>query len=545
MMKRICLITCVLLFSLLNYAQEIRPTKNIILMIADGTSQSVLTASRWTKIYRNAGNKLNIDPWLCGTVSTFSSNAPIGDSAPTTSCYMTGIAAQASNISIYPVADPANDLIRLNPDSAYQPLVTILEAMQKEQNKAAGLVVTCEFPHATPADCASHFYNRSDYKVLAPQMAYNNLEVMFGGGNDYVTEDMKQHFSNTGTTYIKDDKDALMKFNGERVWALFGQREIPYDLDRDTMNVPSLAQMTSKALEVLNKNKKGFFLMVEGSKIDYAAHANDPAGIISEYLAFDEAIGKAIDFARKDKNTTVVVLADHGNSGFSIGRNGMSKSYTKMTLEDLFGTFSKYKRTTVGLEKILLSTKPDSLKQVFKIYTGIDLTEDELNSLKGANNYKVDNYMNAANVQNLAYFITKIMNSHSNFGFTSSGHTGEDVFLAVYHPKNHRPTGNIRNNEVNNYLFKAAGLKTSLKEQANEFYSKHTDVFAGMEYRIENQQDKPIKLIVKYESGVLEIPAFSSVGKFNEKPFDIGSVVVYIDKNNTFYLPKNLRKRFK
>ena len=134
-MIRKTILFCVL-FSVFtaSFAGEVRPTKNVILMISDGTSLSVLSASRWLKTYRNEGNKLNIDPWLCGTVTTFSSNAPIGDSAPTTSCYMTGITGQDSNISVYPVADPANDLIRLNPDSAYQPLATLLEAMQIEQN---------------------------------------------------------------------------------------------------------------------------------------------------------------------------------------------------------------------------------------------------------------------------------------------------------------------------------------------------------------------------------------------------------------------------
>ena len=95
------------------------------------------------------------------------------------------------------------------------------QAMQIEQKKSAGLVVSCEFPHATPADCASHYYNRNDYKVLAPQMAYNNLEVMFGGGTDFVTDDMKKHFQNTGTTYIQNDKNAVLNFTGNRIWGLF------------------------------------------------------------------------------------------------------------------------------------------------------------------------------------------------------------------------------------------------------------------------------------------------------------------------------------
>ncbi|MGC3977669.1 MAG: alkaline phosphatase [Paludibacteraceae bacterium] len=292
----------------LSSQQQVKPVKNIILMIPDGTSIDVLSASRWLKVYRNEGDKLNVDPYICGTVTTFSSNAPIGDSAPTTSCYMNGFPEQASNVSMYPIVDSENDLVPLNSEMTYQPLTTLLEAMQWEQKKSSGLVVTCEFPHATPADCASHYYNRNNYDAIAPQMVYNNLSVMFGGGTGIITNDMKKHLSQTNVTYLENDKNGLLNFDGNKLWALFGERELPYDLDRDTTKIPSLAQMTRKAISILNKNKNGFFLMVEGSKVDWAAHANDPIGIMTEFLAFDKAVGEAIDFAKRDGNTLVVIL---------------------------------------------------------------------------------------------------------------------------------------------------------------------------------------------------------------------------------------------
>jgi alkaline phosphatase len=514
-------------------------------MIPDGTSLSVLSASRWLKTYRNEGTTLNIDPYLCGTVTTFSSNAPIGDSAPTTSCYMTGITEQAGNVAIYPVSDPGNDLIKLNPDSAYQPLATILEAMQIEQKKAAGLVVTCEFPHATPADCSAHSFSRNDYNVIAPQMVYNNLEVMFGGGNSIITDDMKQHLKNTGTALIQNDKQALLNYNGDKVWALFGENEMSYDLDRDTTVEPSLAQMTTKALEVLQKNDNGFFLMVEGSKVDWAAHANDPIGIMTEFIAFDKAVGIVMDYAQRRGNTTVIVLPDHGNSGFSIGRNNLKKNYTKMTLEDLFGTVSNYQHTAEGLETILQSTKPEAMKNTFKQYTGIELTEPELNSLLSSKNYKAESYMDVTHSENMIHYITNIMNVHTTFGFTTGGHTGEEVFMAAYHPKGDIPAGNIRNKEVNTYLFKAAGLKTPLKDLTAEIYAKHTNVFAGMKYSIVAVKDHAPKLVVTNGDKTLEIPAYSSVATLNGIPFDIGSVAVYVEKNNTFYLPENLTKKLR
>lgn len=546
MIRKFSFILCFALAGSILLAGNVKPTKNIIVMIPDGTSLSVLSASRWLQTYRGDGTKLKIDPYLCGTVTTFSSNAPIGDSAPTTSCYMTGQAEQAGNIAIYPVADPANDLVKINPDSAYQPLATILEAMKMEQKKAAGLVVTCEFPHATPADCSAHTYDRNNYKVIAPQMAYNNLDVMIGGGNNFVTEDMKRHFAKNGTTFIQNDKNALLNFSGNKVWALYDKEDIPYDIDRDSTLIPSLAQSTAKAIEVLSKNKNGFFLMVEGSKVDWGAHANDPIAIMTEYLAFDKAVGLVMDYARKNGNTTVIVLPDHGNSGFSIGRNGYPKSYTKMTLEDLFGAVAKYKRTATGLEQILLTVQPSEIKTVFKQYTGIDLTADEEAQLLKSKNYKgATNYMEVSKSENMTHYITQIMNNRSTFGFTTGGHTGEEVFLAAYHPKGNIPAGNVRNKEINNYLFKAAGLKKPLNKLTAEIYAKHTDVFRAYDISIDKQDTVIPKLVVKHGDKTLIVPAYSSVATLNGVPFELGSVAVYVDKTNLFYLPSALAARLK
>ncbi|VBB43487.1 conserved hypothetical protein [uncultured Paludibacter sp.] len=545
MKNRLNILTLLLFISVSLFSQQVRPVKNIILMISDGTSLSALSASRWLKVYRNEGDKLNIDPYLCGTVTTFSSNAPIGDSAPTTSCYVDGIPAQAANIAMYPSVDEGNDLVKLDSAMTYQPLTTLLEAMQWEQKKSSGLVVTCEFPHATPADCSAHYYNRNNYSAIAPQMAFNNLNVMFGGGTGIVTDVMKKYFTETGTTYLENDKKGMLSYAGNKIWALFGERELPYDLDRDTTRIPSLAQMTNKALQILNKNKNGFFLMVEGSKVDWAAHANDPIGIMTEFLAFDKAVGEAINFAKKDKNTLVVVTADHGNSGFSIGRNGLSKSYTTLTLDDLFGTVSKFKHTAEGLEKILINTKPKDIKSVFKENTGIDLTDEELKALLSSENYHSEDYTKVGTGENMTAHIISILNSHTPFGFTTHGHTGEEVFLALYHPQGDITLGNRRNTELHKYMYKASGLKTSLATFNSNKYAKHTEVFANADYKIEIAADKSAKLVVKKGNNILEIPAFSSVAMLNGKSFNMGSVAVYVDKNNTFYISKNLSEKLK
>lgn len=542
-MRKLYLFFALLLFLSTARAQEVRPVKNVIVMIPDGTSVGVYSAARWYKFYNKMGDRLHIDPYFTGTVTTHSSNAPIGDSAPTGSTYATGVLQKTSNVAIHPEADPDNDIYPVDAGRTYQPAATILEASRMLKNKAVGLVVTCEFPHATPADFSSHYHTRSAYKFIAPQMAYQNMDVMFGGGNGILTDDIKQHFRNNGTTLIQDDRNALLNYNGNgKVWALFGDRALPYSIDRNPDKVPSLAEMTEKALDVLSKKENGFFLMVEGSQVDWAAHANDPIGIITEYIDFDDAVGKVMAFAEKDGNTAVVIMSDHGNSGFTIGSKDCP-GYDKLTIHQLFEAVSNYKLSANGIEAILINTKPENIKSEFRKYTGIDITDEELQSLLSSKNYKEGDYTQVGTSNNLAHNIVNILNSRTCFGYTTGGHTGEETLLASYHPQGDILKGNVRNTEVNEYLQKVAGLDKSLQELSDEIFAKHTDVFAGQKFAVNKKDPEFPVLTVKKGRNTLEVKAFSSVAKLNGKPFDIGSVVVYMDKNDTFYLPKKLAEK--
>lgn len=552
-MKRFSILCFILVFICCpiygqEYRKPVRPVKNVIVMIPDGTSIGVLTASRWLKsIDDPAARQLAVDPYLCGTVLTYCSNSPIGDSAPTTSCYMTGVPQRAGNVSIYPAADPVNDLIPLDAGMAYQPLVTVLEAARIHKGKATGMVVTCEFPHATPADCAAHHYNRGNYKYLAPQIAYNNLDVMFGGGTSIVTEDMKQHFGNKGIKYIDNDIEAFRNLGGkDKAWALFAETALPYDIDRDPAAVPSIAEMTKKALDILSQNENGFFLMVEGSQVDWGAHNNDAIAAITEFIAFDDAVNEAMNFAIADGETAVVIMPDHGTGGFAIGNRNSDSGYAYKTKEQLFGQLAKFKHTPEYLaNEILLGTKPEDLKAAVLKYTGIELTDEQFNSLAGSNNYELCDCENIVrNDRSMHSNLRKIMYGDGFIGFTTSGHTGEEVFLAAYHPQNDIPTGLNTNIEINKYLCDVTGLTSPLAELTGSIYAKHSEVFAGMDYSIDTSAEFPV-LTVKKGKKTLTVPAFKSVAFLNGKPFDLGSVTVYIDKNEILYLPAALRDKIK
>lgn len=536
--------------------ENVKPVKNVILLIPDGTSLATVSMARWLQWYTNPDKpKLNIDPYLCGTVRTHSSNAPIGDSAPTTSCYMTGQPSRTGYVSTYPENDGDNDIYPTDPARAFQPLTTVLEAAKIKQGKSTGLVFTCEFPHATPADCSAHSYNRGKYEWIAPQMAHNDLNVVIGGGTSLLPEESEAYLKANGYGVFKDDIDGMRNYDGDRMWALFGKSEMAYDLDRDPSRQPSIEEMTRKAIEKLSRNPNGFFLMVEGSKIDWAAHANDPAGMATEMLAFDRACGAALEFARRNGETAVVIVPDHGNSGISIGRADC-KGYDKLSKEQLFHQLSLYKLTAEGFAKKVNSVPNSEVQNVFREYAGFELTTEELDALNHCKNYKNSSIpenerstegKGSLYSSSLTTFMSKLLTSRTCFGFTTGGHTGEEVFLAAYHPdRASLPLGMHTNIELNHYLCALFGMTHDMLEELTAGnFAPHTEVFKDFKCEIVPAKDEKgsPSLVVKNKKKQINITPFSNIvtiGKKGQEEIRLNSVIVYVDKNNTFYLPTKL-----
>ncbi len=528
-----------------TFSQKPKEVKNVIIMIPDGTSTSVLSLSRWYKSgigyseKQNIDNiQLNIDPYICGLVKTHSSDAPIGDSAPTGSTYATGVVSQSAFVSTYP-QKTKNDIVSVDATLANTPAMTILEAA-KLKGKATGLVVTCEFPHATPADFSSHYYNRNKYEFLAPQMVHNNIDVVFGGGTDYLDDNCKNYLQSNQWEIITD-YNQLKSFSGKKVWGLFAPKEIPYELDRDTTTCPSLEELTDKALEVLSQNEEGFFLMIEGSKIDWCAHANDPAGIITEFLAFDKAVKKVMDFAQADGQTAVIICPDHGNSAVSIG-NMRAKGYDKIPKDKIIEPLIKYKSTTENLSKLLYNQKADSetIKKYFSSYMDIhDLKPVEIDSLLSG----LQQQKNA--IDKTKKTISNIITSRTYIGFTTTGHTGEDVFLAMYHPQGDIMTGVVHNTQINQYMQQIMGIG-SLADSTKKYFCGHKTLFPESEYNYEFDVKLSIPTLTITSNKTkqsISLKAFDNIAVLNKKKqVACNTVFIYVDKNKEFYLPVDLKK---
>ena len=545
-----------------SFAVNAQQVKNVIVLIPDGTSLATVSLARWYQLYNNPGkDHLAIDPYLSGTVRTTCSNAPIGDSAPTTSCYMTGYTSLAGWVATYPTPDPEDDLFPMDAKRAYQPLTTVLEAARLLHGASTGLVCTCEFPQATPADCSSHSYDRGNYGWIMPQQVHNSINVMIGGGAGILPKESEEYLKSKGYGVFRNDINAMRAYKGDNMWALYGYYSMDYDIDRDPAEEPGLDEMTTIAIDKLSRNPNGFFLMVEGSRVDAAAHNNDPIAMVTDYLAFDRACKVALDFAERDGNTAVVVLPDHGNSGVSIGRRGLS-NYSGKGMREIFGALSKYRCSADLLMDKLNEAPFEDVQKVFKEWCGFEINEKQMEALKMCKDYekspvpkdqrkRIDGSLYSSGFSRmLAQFMTE---NTGSIGFTTTGHTGEDVFLACYHPQlEHRARGMLTNVDLNAYLCSLIGTtRDGLDKLTEANFAPHQQVLADYTCTIGKVKHEGLdaatlsfKAKINGKMSTVTLYAGSNVAEVktgkNVRNVELPTVVVYVDKNDTFYINRNL-----
>lgn len=518
--------------------------KNVILMIPDGCSTALLSITRQYAQYHDANyTSLPIDAYFCGMVMTHCSDAPIGDSAPTTSCYVTGQPSQKGFVSTYPVKTD-HDLYPIDATRVYQPMATVLEAARILKHKATGLVFTCEFPHATPADCAAHTYNRSDYGAIAPQMVHNQLDVVIGGGTSYLTDELVNDLKHNNYQVFLNDKKGMQATKTGKMWALFNKSCMEYEIDREHIEEPSIAEMTKKAIELLSQKKEGFFLMVEGSKVDWAAHDNDAKAAILDFLAFNNAVQVALDFARKDGNTVVLVLPDHGCGGFNLGSRQSNSGYSKLSLEEIMKPLDNYTRSTWSVAEMIKEGEIGQIPELMEKYYQIILSEEELDRIYHSKDFKNSPFPKEERKEaSLTKTLARIVYDRTCFGSTTYGHTGEDVFLACYHPQNDQPKGVISNIAVNEYLCKQLGISGQLPTLTESIFTSHTTLFPDAKTITIDSLDKHhYRLTVQYKKHKLVANSYDNFVTIDKQIVPLESVVVYMKKNNTFYLPKELRE---
>lgn len=281
--------------------------KNVVIMIGDGMGFAQVALTRLS--ISDSRAPLNMDSMTYGgCVRTYSANSVITDSAAASTALATGYKTN-------------NGMIGTLPDGKSVP--TILELLQKK-GKAVGLLTTTTITHATPAGFGSHVSSRGDEADIAPQYIDRRIDVLMGGGRSFFipkeakdsgrkdSRDVLKEAVSAGYT-VAGTRDELMAAHDGRVLGLFGISHLTTERPE-----PTLAEMTSKALELLSSDKDGFFLMVEGGQIDFRCHGNDARGAVKQTIDFDDAIGRVLEFARKHGDTLVIVTADHETGGLTL-----------------------------------------------------------------------------------------------------------------------------------------------------------------------------------------------------------------------------------
>jgi alkaline phosphatase len=328
--------------------------KNIIFFLGDGMGPTTVTAARIYK-YKEEG-QLNFEKFArTARIKTFSNDAQTTDSAPSMAAYMTGVKmnnevlSMSSDTKAVAPGKDANGNPSINncaPGNG-QAVPTILE-LAKARGKAVGAVTTTELTHATPAATYSHICHRDAAYAIAAQAVpggagFNpalgdGVDVLMGGGRNYYTpydaganpkgradgRNLLTELAAKGYSVAATKAEMAAAPNTKKFIGLYSSKShLEYELDRaagagEGATQPSLAEMTVKAIDILAQNPNGFFLMVEGGRIDHALHATNAKRAIVDTIAFDDAIQAALEKVKLIDptlaNTLIVVTADHDHT---------------------------------------------------------------------------------------------------------------------------------------------------------------------------------------------------------------------------------------
>ncbi len=446
-LAHVVVITIVLSYSILSFAGQ---AKNIILMIGDGMGPAHIHIT-WLYATRQLGKNFVMTEVMDNGQTAYMVNdtadSTVTESAAAATQMATGVKVLAKSIGI-------------GPDGKI--LKTVLE-MAKEKGKATGLVTTSRITDATPAAFAAHVGHRSDEITIADQLAKSDAKILFGGGKDFFIPEQEKGKRKDGRNLLNEAKqngyavvetaEEMERVQGEKILGVFNQGNMTFEIDRRDTTEPSLAEMTAKAIGVLSKIEQGFFLMVEGGRIDHAAHHYDVGSVIFDTLAFDEAVKVAYDFQKANSDTLLIITADHETGGLVVlPYTSTSKEYEGINLEAISKIKGSYWRRNKELGD---NPSPEKIKEVMKKYYDIDLTEDQAriiqeNPIKKLDPRHFSQYGNAG----IAY----VLRLYHRIGWATDSHTATPLFLWGIGPGSGKIRGWRHNTELFRIMKEAYGF---------------------------------------------------------------------------------------
>lgn len=414
--------------------------RNIIFMVSDGMNHGALSLAQhyltrhdqrdthWTRLYKER-------PVVRCLAETYSGNSLVTDSAAASSAWGGGQRIDNGKLNIAADGRP----------------VTPLQTKLKQARILTGLVTTATITHATPAGFAVNIDSRGKEEEIAKQYAAREVPVLLGGGQKFFSNALRGEFQAKGYDIMvsRGELQASTAGTARPVLGIFDSGYLPYTIDwmaeeAHQRKVPPLAEMARFATNRLSAlPNDGWFLMVEGARIDHCGHANDAAGSIHEQLAFDDAVGAMVEYVSGRNDTLLVITTDHGCGGLQL--NGVSGRSGQPTYHGTNGSFDRLRKFRMSLEAMNnkaggLSGPP--LRDFIKAQTDLELNDDELKAAQGLKSHE------------LARLFAKL----HGVSWTSGNHTGDLVEFCALGPGSHLFPAYLKNFEVHSLLLRAYGL---------------------------------------------------------------------------------------
>lgn len=426
--------------------------RNIILMVGDGMGYAQVKSWRY---FADDPATPGIDPlpfdrYLVGSVATEAITLNCEKDQPencTQDPY--GVTDSASSASAY--ATGQDTLVERIGKSVDGELQENIAEKARRHGLSVGVVSTSQVTHATPAAFYAHVSGRDETDSIADQLFDNQWEgmplpqVILGGGLKYLQRedrDLTAEFVAKGYSLVTN-RDELNQSSANLLLGLFAPIGLPRNWDRPA-TTPSLAEMTRAAIRVLEQEPEGFFLLVEGSQIDWAAHSNDIVGVVSEMQDFSGAMEVALQYAAESGDTLVIITADHETGGLSMGRDD-EYHWDPRPLRGL-------ERTPAGITQEFLEGN-EPLSVVAQRYLPFELTEQERQDLDVAKADEEPPYPEYGVDGTQAYTVLSLVFDHrTRSAWTTMGHTGVDVPLYAFGPGSTQLHGVIQNEVLGQML---------------------------------------------------------------------------------------------
>ncbi|MCL1887643.1 MAG: alkaline phosphatase [Kiritimatiellaeota bacterium] len=508
--------------------QPVDAPRNVIIMIPDGAGDALFTLARW-----HVNEPLAVDAMPAGRVRTYASNNLVTDSTAAATAMSSGVKTHNNAINIgprenfYRVADAPEV-------PAGQPVATLFEAA-KRAGLATGIVTTDTLTGATPAAFGGcHTMSRKSHDVIARQLTAQQPDVLLGGGMlMFQSEarggmrgdglDLDLAWAAAGGAFVTN-RAQLAAHTAGRVMGVFAPWTMTPAMDRAAFapHEPSLPEMTHHALRLLEKNKNGFFLMVEGGRPDHAAHVNDTAMAVTELVEFDKAVAVALQFARRDRRRLLIVAADHETGGLTIGNHEAGGVHFENLILPL-------KRMRVSSERLvkIIGEEPTAADIAMRtqIHWGVRLTDDDAQGVLDAV---------PTSPFGLASALVSYVNRKSlKVGWTTHHHTGGDVTLYAYGPC--APSGLLDNTDIARVA--AAAMRADLDALGASLFVDSRELFPDA---VLMPAEKPDHLLLADGSRIFFDDSARVYPNGARRP--LGGLAVHVPETRMCYLPAESKR---